>query len=165
MNLPGRRMARTTAAAWVATLCAGCAALGPHGHEMQQIDAIVAQSVAAAHAPETERRAELARAQRAYQERPEEADRLKLAALLATLPAPLRDDARAAALLEPLAAKSPPTPFARFAALLSAQIAERQRAARAGERREERLRNQIEALKSIEREVIEREERLRARQR
>jgi hypothetical protein len=80
---------------------------------------------------------------------------------LATLPAPERDDARAASLLAPLAARSPETPRARLAALLAAQVAERQRIARAGVRREGALRNQIEALKSIEHGVLEREERLR----
>jgi len=66
-----------------------------------------------------------------------------------------------AALLAPLAARSPESPRARLAALLAAQVGERQRVARAGVRREGVLRNQIEALKSIERGVLEREERLR----
>ena len=109
------------------------------------------------------------------------ADRLRLATLLATLPPPLRDDARAAELLEPIADAGAPG-VGRFAALLSAQVigapasAARGRALRAeGERagreraladkerdkREEALKQQLEALRAIERGILEREETLR----
>jgi hypothetical protein len=97
--------------------------------------------------------------------------------LLATLPPPLRDDARAAGLLEPIADAAAPG-VGRFAALLSLQIAERQRllrdverlsreverAARADkerDKREEALKQQLEALRAIERGILEREEKLR----
>jgi hypothetical protein len=109
---------------------------------------------------------------------------VRLATLLAVLPAPLRDDARATELLEPVADAASPG-LRRFAALLSAQVAERQRLARENDRlarerdrtekehsrsdkerdlREEALRQQLEALRSIERGILEREERLRKRQ-
>jgi hypothetical protein len=105
------------------------------------------------------------------------ADRLRLATLLATLPAPLRDDARAAELLQPLADAATPG-VGRFAALLASQVAERlrltremERAARERERadkerdkREEALRQQLEALRAIERGILEREEKMRKRQ-
>jgi len=45
--------------------------------------------------------------------------------------------------------------------LLAAETAERQRSARAASRREESLRRQLEAMKSIERGILEREERMR----
>ena len=45
----------------------------------------------------------------------------------------------------------------RLSALLSAETAERQRMARAANRREETLRRQLEAMKSIERGILERE--------
>jgi hypothetical protein len=111
-------------------------------------------------------------------------NRVRLATLLAVLPAPQRDDARAAELLEPVADVASPG-LRRFAALLSAQVAERQRLAREIDRlarerdraekehsrsdkerdlREEALRQQLEALRSIERGILEREERLRKRQ-
>ena len=149
----------------LALLCAGCVAIGPDAQDMQRIDTIVAESVAAAHEPPERRQNALVRAQQAFAANASDANRLQLAVLLATLPPPHRDDARAMALLEPLAAASPQTPLARFAALLAEHVAERQRAARAGERREEKLRRQVEVLKSIEREVFEREERARARRR
>lgn len=96
--------------------------------------------------------------------------------MLATLPEPLRDDARASELLEPIADASAPG-IGRFAALLSAQVAERRRVAREGDRlarereradkerdkREEALKQQLDALRSIERGILEREERLRRR--
>jgi hypothetical protein len=163
---------------------AGCAAVQPL---VNPVDGIVAEAVVAARAPAAEQAAALARAEkevpRAGTATP--ADRLRLATLLATLPPPLRDDARAAALLEPIADAASPG-IGRFAALLSAQIAERQRitreleriareatgAARERERsdkerdkREEALKQQLDALRAIERGILEREEKLRRRQR
>jgi len=48
----------------------------------------------------------------------------------------------------------------RLNALLAAETAERQRLMRAASRREEALRRQLEAMKSIERGILEREDRL-----
>ena len=91
-------------------------------------------------------------------------------------PEPLRDDRRAAELLQPLADPREPG-YGRFAALLSAEVGEHARlvreadqAARERERmdkerdkREEGLRQQLEALRGIERGIREREEKLRRR--
>ncbi len=158
-----------TLASMIALLAAGCVAIGPEAQDAQRVSEIVAETVDAAQASAELRSKTLARARQAFAEQPDEANRLRLAALHATLPPPQRDDARAAALLEPLAAPSQPTALSRFAALLAAQVAERQRiardnerAVRAGERREETLRQQVEALKAIERDIIKREERVRA---
>lgn len=49
----------------------------------------------------------------------------------------------------------------RLSALLAAETAERQRLTRAGLRREETLRRQLEAMKAIERGILEREDRIR----
>jgi hypothetical protein len=49
----------------------------------------------------------------------------------------------------------------RLQAQLAAEIAERQRITRAASRREETLRKQLEAMKSIERGILDREERVR----
>lgn len=149
-------------------LLAGCALLEP-----QDVDVIVADSVRAARAPHAEQKAALASAQAAFEKSPGEANRLRLATLLAVLPPPHRDDARAAELLEPLTKVA--SSCGRFASLLSAQISERQRLARELDRltrdrdradkerdkREEALRQQIEAMQSIERGIIERQEKLR----
>ena len=119
-------------------------------------------------------------------------NRLRLATLLAALPAPLRDDARAIELLEPLADAGRARQQAASRRCSPAQVAERQRLAREVERltrerrrrqgarradrsaratdkerdkREEALRQQLEALRAIERGILEREEKLRRRQR
>jgi len=47
----------------------------------------------------------------------------------------------------------------RLKAQLAAEASERQRVARAGARREETLKHQLEAMKSIERGILERESR------
>lgn len=161
----------------------GCAAVQPL---VNPVDAIVADAMAAARAPATDQAAALARAMEAGTANP--ADRLRLATLFATLPPPLRDDARALALLEPIADASTPG-VGRFAALLSSQITDRQRLAREIERlsrelanvarerersdkarelldkerdkREDALKQQLEALRAIERGILEREETLR----
>jgi hypothetical protein len=160
----------------------GCALLQ---EQPAAVDGVVAEALAAARAPAGEQKAALARAQQRFMKDQSTLNRLRLATLLAALPAPLRDDARAAELLEPLADASSPG-AGRFAALLTAQIAERQRLARELERsarereriereheradkerdkREETMRQQLEALRSIERGILEREERLRRKPR
>ena len=109
-------------------LLAGCASLQPI---VNPVDAIVAEALAASRLPADEQSAVLSRAQEAGLASP--VDRLRLATLLATLPAPLRDDARALELLEPLADNAT-SGIGRFAALLAAQVTERQRAVRELER-------------------------------
>jgi len=49
----------------------------------------------------------------------------------------------------------------RLKAQLAAEVAERQRLSRAAARREDTLRRQLDAMKSIERGILERDERLR----
>ena len=161
-----------------------CALLQP-GESPWTVDAIAAEALAAARAPAPEQKAALARAQQKFIADASAENRLRLATMLATLPASLRDDERAAELLEPLADASSPG-AGRFAALLASQVAERQRLTRELERvwrerekaeaeheradkerdkREEALRQQLEALRSIERGILEREERLRRKPR
>jgi hypothetical protein len=166
-------------------LVAGCALLEP---QTDAVDRIVAESLSAARAPATEQKAALAKAQATFEKDTGAANRLRLATLLAQLPPPLRDDARALELLEPLANPAN-AGYGRFAALLSAQLSERQRLARELDRvvresdrvarereradkerergdkerdkREEELRRQLEAMQSIERGILERQEKLR----
>ncbi len=49
----------------------------------------------------------------------------------------------------------------RLKAQLSAEVAERQRQARAAARREDNLRRQLDAIKGIERGILDREDRIR----
>ena len=162
----------------IAIALTGCALLQPSAEQLGTVDAIIADAMTAARAPSAEQKATLSRAQDAFTRDPTAVNRLRLATLLAVVPAPLRDDARAAELFEPVADATAPG-FGRFAAFFSALVAERQRltrelerAARERERvdkdrdkREEALRQQLEALRAIERGILEREERLRRKQR
>lgn len=137
---------------------------------------MAAEVVNASRAPAGEQKAALQRAEEAFARQATPMNRLRLASLLATLPASLRDDQRAAELLQPISDAGTPG-IGRFAAFLLAQVNERQRLAREIERlardhdrsdkerdkREEALRQQVEALRAIERGILEREQRLRRR--
>jgi hypothetical protein len=146
-----------------------------------QVDVVIREAVQASKAPAADQKGLLAAAQQAFVGEPSPLNRLRLATLLIALPAPLKDEARAAELLEPIADPAGAA-TGRFAALLAAQIGERQRLAREVERltkeraviererqaadkerdkREEALRQQLEALRAIERGILDREERLR----
>lgn len=173
------------ALAALALACAGCAVLDPQAGSLAAADAAVGDALYAARAPVPEQRAALVRAQQVFLGNPGAVNRLRLAALLALLPTPLRDEARAAQLLAPIADARDPG-VGRFAAFLAAQLAEQQRLAREADRlaresertarererldrehekREEELRQQVEALRAIERNVQQREEKLRRGQR
>ncbi|HUG78316.1 MAG TPA: hypothetical protein VML57_12630 [Burkholderiales bacterium] len=153
------------AALALAALLAGCALLEPGADRIVAVDGIIREAIAAARAPEPERKAALGRAQQSFERNPSGLNRLRLATLLAALPAPLRDEARAAALLEPLANAGAPGPE-RFAAFLAGELAERrrlageiERLARDAERaarERERLERERERLER-EHETIERE--------
>jgi hypothetical protein len=169
------RLGRPIAALALALLALpGCALLQPGADQAVAADGVMAEAVNTARAPLAEQKAALSRAQQAQAADPTALNRLRVATLLATLAPPLRDDAKAAELLEGMT--DPGAPGAgRVAALLAVQLAERQRLARELERaardarerdkREEALRQQLEALRSIERGILEREEKLRGRQR
>lgn len=184
------------AALFAAVLVSGCALLRPDGGEALQVREIVGGVVSAVRATPEEQRRRLEHAKQMYAAVPDATNRMRLAALLATLPPPLRDDARAAALLEPLAAQRADTPVAQLAGMLAASVVERRRLAtelraaalraeaaelrveaaalrvEIAEKREEAaaeraalLQRQVDALKAIERGILEREERRRTQQR
>jgi hypothetical protein len=165
-----------------AAALAGCAEL-PAALRLpgDQVDAVIREAAHVARAPAAEQKTTLAGAQQAFVNESNTPNRLRLATLLATLPSPLRDDARATELLEPMVDPAGAA-TGRFAAFLATQLGERQRIAREVERlskeravlererqiaekerdkREEALRQQLEALRAIERGILDREERLR----
>ena len=156
---------------------AACAALDPRTPQIVAVDAVLAEVAQTTRTAPGEQKAALARAERAFLGEASPVNRLRLATLLASLPEPLHDDARAAELLEPLADGNVPG-YGRFAAWLAGQVAEHARLSRELERaarerqvgdkerdkREEALRQQLEALRGIERGILEREERLRRRE-
>ena len=166
---------RCLAVAAFVALC-GCAELDPASQQITAVDGLMADAVHAAHASPAEQKAVLARAERTFSSDSSKLNRLRLATLLATLPEPLRNDARAAELLQPLVDPRVPG-YGRFAALLSLEVGEHTRVMREAEqaareheredrerdKREEALRQQVEALRGIERGILEREERLRRR--
>src|SRR5438067_4294733 len=165
-------MALRNLAATALLALAGCLSFPPPSPPFAAIDDLVAEAVHAARAPAAEQKGALLRAEQLFRADPTPLNRLRLAILLATLADPLRDDARAADLLEPIADASDPG-IGRLAALLAAQVGERRRVAREAARvtrerernekerdkREEALRQQLDALRAIERGILEREER------
>jgi hypothetical protein len=83
--------------------------------------------------------------------------RLRLALLLSIPGTAFNDDARAANLLEPLAGGStsaPAGPMQQLAGMLYSQIVERLRE----QKRTAQLKEQLDAMKDIERKIIEREQ-------
>ena len=161
---------------------AGCAAL----EQLDPVDTVLRDAVTIARTTPAEQKSALAGAQQSFVSDTSALNRLRLATLLASRPAPLRDDARAAELLEPIANPNG-SGVGRFAAFLGTQLAERQRVVRELERlakeraalekdraafekdrverdkREEALKQQLEALRAIERGILDREERMRGK--
>lgn len=116
-------------------------------------------------APEEQRKA-LASAQAEFDEQAGEAQRLRLALVLALPRAPWRDDGRLLALLAPLdpSAGQPSSPRRDLAGLLLRLVAERQRLAKDEQRRHEtalrdeqrksqELQQKLDALRSIDRDL------------
>src|SRR5258708_13144563 len=115
-------MATRLAAAFLLGVLAGCAVLQPGAEQSVAADSIVGEALSAARAPVAEQKAALSRAQQRFLQEPTMLNRVRLATLLAALPAPLRDDARAVELLESVADASVPG-LRRFAPPLFAPAA------------------------------------------
>ena len=154
----------------VGLLATGCAALKPGAEDAGVVSEIVAMAVDTLRSTADVQRERLSSTLDTLMSRPDDAARLRAGVLLATLPPPLRDDARAAALLQPISARQPETPLAQFAGLFQARLAERERATeqlqerlRSAEKQAETLRGQVETLRTNERALAEREEALRRR--
>ncbi len=130
---------------------------------------LVVYLAAVARASATVQKKELASCTTAFGRAPTPHARLKLGGLYAQPSPILRDDARAQALLEPLAmANVAPADraIADLASLLYAQVAERLRLlkeAKDDAKKHEDLREQLDAMRSIERSIMQREERQRTR--
>jgi hypothetical protein len=173
-------------------LLGGCAVIDPEAARLAAVDRALAEAIHASRAPAAEQKAALARAQQAFVGEAAPLNRLRLGAMVLLLPAPLRDEARALELLEPIA-DAGTAGTGRVAALLQQHALERQQHAlerqrlarelerlardaertarerqqadREREKREEALKQQLEALRGIERGILEREEKLRRRPR
>jgi hypothetical protein len=152
-------------------LLAGCATFQPGYEDSRVVREIVETTAETLRATPEAQRNRLESAMNALASRGDDASRLRAAVLLATLPAPFRDETRAAALMHELSDRRPDTPLTQFATLLQARMAERERSIetkpdereRSTEKREQALREQSEALRSSERSIAEREEALKRR--
>jgi hypothetical protein len=102
-----------------------------------------------------EQKRELAMATQLLARQKSDAVRLRLG-MLQSLPAGGADEARALATLDPVL-KQGNGPTRMVAALLSAQISERQRAVREEKKRSDDLQQKLEALKALERSLLGRE--------
>ena len=157
-------MIRIVAAFSSAVALAGCAAFpaapgapsARESYESRQVVELIGytQKVAALQAEEQQR--ELNASSQVFTKDRGAYGRVRLALLLALPGTAFNDDARAAGLLESLAGASEPPqgPMQQFAGLLHAQISERLRE----QRRTAQLKEQLEALKAVERKIIEREQ-------
>jgi len=164
-------MIRIAAILCCISVFAGCAAfsnlggapasgvpLARENRESRQVIELIAytQRVAALQAEEQQR--ELNASTQMFSKDRGAYGRVRLALLLALPGTAFSDDTRAAGLLEFLAgagaSESPPGPMQQFAGLLLAQISERLRE----QRRTAQLKEQLEALKAVERNIIEREQ-------
>jgi len=102
-----------------------------------------------------EQKRELALATQALARQKSDTVRLRLA-MLQSLPAGGADESRALATLEPIL-KQGTGPTRMVAAVLTAQISERQRAVREERKRAEDLQQKLDALKALERSLLGRE--------
>lgn len=154
-------MIRRCILATVIVLTAGCAQmranLGENDQARQFASLIGYVQNVAAMRPELQRR-ELSDATQMYTQNHTPYARVRLAMLLSLPGTGFPDYSRAAALLEPLAASAADGPgadaFRQFAGWFHAQLAERMRE----HRRTVQLKEQLDALRAIERTLIDRSE-------
>jgi len=157
-------MTRAGACAFLLALLAGCATGDGWLGEDRQAIALVnyANRVAAMSAGEQRREREWAQAAQAKDK--SALARVRLGLLYALPSSAIQDDARALTLLE----ASDPAPagaVAQIAQLVAAQVRDRQRQMQEEQRKGDALRQQLDALKAIERSILERGERRRQERR
>lgn len=128
--------------------------LGAEEAHDRQVATLVNDVHGVSRLPPEEQREEVLAAQVSYAERPSDYGRIRLALLLSLPGTPLHDERRALALLEPFKEAGEKGPLQQFGALLHRQLAERMR----DRRQALQLKEQLEALRAIERSLIERKE-------
>jgi len=123
------------------------------GDESRQLADLLAWSQRVAQSTPEVQRKELSGASQAFGREPGTLARLRLALLLAKPGSAIADDSRAASLLEPFAASGEDAgPLRQFGSVLHAQVSERQKE----QKRSQQYREQIEALRDVERSLRER---------
>jgi hypothetical protein len=152
----------------LASWLAGCAVLdrivppeppgtaAPEQAESRQVVALIDYAHVVAHLAPEQQRQELNASSQMFSKDRGDYGRVRLALLLALPGTAFSDESRAASLLEPLAGPAPlePGPLRQFAGLIYGQINQRLRE----QRRATQLKEQLEALKAVERKIIERDQ-------
>jgi hypothetical protein len=158
------------AIAFLMLLAAGCATVKPGADDAAAVNEIVSMAVETLRSSREVQRERLGGALNTLASQPNDANRLRAAVLLSTLPAPLRDGPRASSLLLVLADRKPATPMSDFAALFQARMLEREeeigelrQRLNAAEKQAMLLRAEVDSLRASERMLAEREEALRRR--
>jgi hypothetical protein len=148
----------------------GCVSIKPGVEEAAAVSEIVAMTVETLRSTPEVQSQRLSAALGAVASQPDDVARLRAGVLLATLPTPLGDGARASVLLDPVAARRPETPLSQFAGLFQVRMLERERETeelrdrlRKTEKQADLLRGEVDALRVNERAFAEREEALRRR--
>lgn len=146
----------------LAALLAGCAALPEwlRSDERQAAELLDHANRVAAMDPPAQRR-ERDAAQAAQARDRSAAARVRLGLLYALPGAAIQDDARALALLEGGAERPASGAIGQVARFVAAQVRERQRQVGDEQKKTELVKQQLEALKAIERSILERSERRR----
>jgi len=120
--------------------------------QVRRVADLVTYAHSVSNLPPEGQRAELAGAERDLASEPSEQARVRLALLFSLPGTAMHDDARALELLAPFASGDAASPLQQFAVLLHRQVSERTR----DKKRSSQLREQLEALRAIERSLIER---------
>ena len=167
-NRASRRSGWTAArlGALIAVACAGCATAPPPviapppeppkvNEEAEEALAVLADLQKLALANPDEQKREMAAATQLLARQKSDAVRLRLG-MLQSLPAGGADESRALATLEPVL-KQGNGPTRMVAAVLMAQLTERQRAVREEKKRSDDLQQKLDALKALERSLLGRE--------
>lgn len=135
-------------------MVAGCSSLAPgplQTDDQRVVLEVLAQVHRVSQLPAEDQRRELQAAGQAFSKERTMATRLRYGLFLALPSAPGNDDAKAAAVIEPLTMAGTPA-IKQLATLIRGQLNERQRE----ERRSQQLKEQLDGLMAIERNLIER---------
>ena len=131
--------------------------------DQEQSLALLLEMTRAASASPEDLRKEFSGAQNAFNKDKSSLNRLRFAWLSALLGPAAGDDARLSGLLEPLIAKTgglaPTHPLRPVADLMLAQISERTRQVRDEQKKADALQQKLDALKAIEKQLLDRERR------
>jgi hypothetical protein len=154
-------MIRILASLALAVALAACANLWPASgsdpaqeRESRQVVDLIAYAQRVAGLEASEQQRELNASSQIFSKDRGPYSRVRLALVLSLPGTPFCDEPKAAGLLEPLASKEGAGPMLQFAGLLHTQITERVRE----QRRATQLKEQLDALKDVERKIIEREQ-------